>query len=873
MATLRWHSQADWDNAQSRYGVTSRSVGGFSGNTLRVGWDHEYGPLADATHYWTLEWDDYAVDQTHNYDLVEEKFHGVSATSGVFGMPAMQFNRGENDWIEVGRPPTLSHSGGLSVMAHIRVPEPYSGHKYIMGYAKGRTTRVNGSWILYCRPIADDPAEWEIGWLYRQDGYWHPGTFQRRELQPHTDHIVVATINTDNQLSTVTVDGHHESKPIGTNYRVDPTPDGVSAAIGDRTPGAGRYWDGVISNVAYWDRALDDQERAELTTFTPENLEGVVDEEGVSDIDPSLAGGNLITATRSDSLAAREITIEAAVGAKRHIDISVYQDTTGDGTPDNSATIQVDNGRNTYELEGFESIGGSQYWLEIDIWTDDISRTPELYSVEVTTGEPRDELLPADDQIVWSKQADWDRAQARARVVTREYGARDPHDIELGFDPEYAPVDDATFFAPLDVTTNRLNPTDVISGKEGVFGGSPVLSVEGGVGTTGMYSGGSAEPGYATWQNMDGFHHEGSRTIAALIDADTLDDVNEKGVILGAGSDEDGSAWSLEIREGQRLVFRYTTSAPWWREGKQSKANETVIRSFHSDFTEGFHAVIFVFDQEQEDVEIRGGKYWTVVRSSDITVSVSSSEVEIESSSTRIRKGRGKRGWHWARQDWNERHNPYRQRKSASMPRYKWWRGKRRKVRAMGLCWLGNKLDVKKLVLPLQKPDAPPTVRIGRHPGQERRDYLGVVDEVLYWPHALDETEVNEIRRTYSDGYLVTEKTESFGEAFKAVVDAERPQNTSIEMTIYQDTSGDGTANRSQTVTIPDGETTIALNGFEAVDESEYWARFSLTTRDKTRSPTLRSVRIDLASSTGAVIDTDEAGVITADEFGSIDTS
>lgn len=873
MATLRWHSQADWDGAQSRYGVTSRSVGGFSGNTLRVGWDHNYGPLADAQHYWTLESDGYAIDHTGNYDLDSAKFHGPSETSGPFGMPALKFNRTEGDWVEVGRPPTFSHTGSLSVMAHIRVPEPYVKHKYIMGYAKGTTTRTDGSWILYCRPILDDTDYWEIGWLYRQDGYWHPGTFQRRELQPHTDHILVATINTDNQLSTVTVDGHHESQPIGTNFRVDPTPEGVSAAIGDRTPGAQRYWDGVISNVAYWNRALTDDERAKLSTFTPEAISGIVDEEGTDDYDPSLAGGNLITAKKSDSLAAREITIDAAVGANRHIDISVYQDTTGDGTPDNSATIQVDNGVNTYTLEGFESIAGSQYWLEIDIWTDTISKTPELYSAEVTTGEPRTELLPADDQIVWSKQADWDRAQERARVVTREYGARDPHDIELGFDPEYGPVDEATFFAPLDVTNSRLQPTDVMSGKLGTFGGSPVLSVEGGIGTTGMYSGGSAEPGYATWENMDGFHHAGSRTIAALIDADTLDEVNDKGVIIGAGSDEDGSAWSLEIREGQRLVFRYTTAVPWWKSEHNAKSKETVIRSFHSDFTDGYHAVIFVFDQEQEDVEIRGGKYWTVVRSSDITVSVSSADVEIESSSTRISRSRGKRGWHWARDDWDERHSHHRRRKSHSMPRYKWWRGKRRKVRAMGLCWLGSKLDVKKLVLPLQKPDAPPNVRIGRHPAQEQRDYLGVVDEVIYWPHALDETEVNEITRTYSDGYLVTAKTKSFGEAFKAVVDAERPQNTSIEMTIYQDTSGDGTANRSQTVTIPDGQTTIALDGFEAVDESEYWARFSLTTRDKTRSPTIHSVRIDLASSTGAVIDTDANGVITADQFGSIDTS
>lgn len=873
MGTLTWQSQSDWDAAQSRYGVTSRSIGGFSGNTLRVGWDYEYGPLADAEHYWTLESESGATDHRGGYHLTDGDFHGPSTTPGVFGMPALQFDREDGDWIDLGRPPTFSHNGNLSVMAHIRVPEPYVQHKYIIGYARGKTDRVNGSWILYCRPVLDNRDYWEIGWLYRQDGAWHPGTFQRRELQPHTDHIVVASINVNSRLSSVTVDGHHESREVGTGHREDPTPNGVAAAIGDRRPGAERYWDGAISNVAYWDRALTNQERAQLSSFVLEDYPGIVDEEGTSDIDPSLAGGNLITAKKTDSLAAREITINAAVGSQRHIDISVYQDVTGDGTADNSATIQVDNGTNTYELNGFESVTGAHYWLEVEIWTDSISKTPELYSATVTTGEPQDILIPSDDQLVFSKQSHWDRAQDRARVVTREYGSRNPHRIELGFDPEYGPIDDAAFFAPLDVTTSRLQPTDVISGKAGTFGGSPVLSVNGGVGTSGMYSGGSADPGYATWTNMSGFQHTGSRTIAALIDADTLSNVNDKGVIIGAGSEEDGVSWSLEVREGQRLVFRYTTSVPWWKGGNRAKSKETVIRSFHSDFTEGYHAVIFVFDQDQEDVEVRGGKFWTVVRTSDISISISSSDIEIESSTTRFSRSRGKRGWHWARKDWDSRYNRYRNRKSHSFPGYKWWRGRRRKVRAIGLCWLGRKLDVKKLVLPLERPEFPPDVRIGRHPTQDGRDYYGVVDEVLYWPHALDETEVNEISRTYSDGYLVTEKRKSFGEAFKAVVDVDRPANTTIEMTIYQDTSGDGTANRSQTVTVPDGQTTISLSGFEAVDEAEYWVRLSLATRDKSQTPSINSVRIDLASSTGSVIDTDENGVITSDQFGSVDTS
>lgn len=850
MAELTWQGQADWDAAQDQYRVAANGLGPFDPDTLRIGFDPDYSPLADAEHYWPLSSTSDTTDVAGGHSVT---IHGTQPTSGVFGTDALSFEYENQDWVEVGTPSGFDHGDDMTVMAHISPPDPPLSepqYSYIMGFAQGDVSDTqSGNWILHIDELRDDDDEWRMAWAYHDGTDWQPSgehlSFHRRELDPYEDYILVATFDFTDNHAEMTLNGIHDAKQFDNNSRDKPT--GAASAIGDRNPDSGNYWTGTISNVAYWSRSLTRDERTALTTLND--------------------GGSLITATKSDSDAAVELTTNAAVGAQRQIDVAIHQDVDGDGEPENSQTVAIDNGENTYDLAGFDEVDGADYWLEIQLDTESMAQTPELYSASVTTGTADDPLLPVDDRLEWNRQADWDRAQDRARVVTREFGSRDPHNIELGHDPEYPPYDDAAFYAPLDETTSRVAPIDVVSGETGSFGGGPALSVDGGTGSTGMFVGGSSNPGYATWENMDVFQHEGARTIAALINAEDLSGTDDRGVIIGAGVGADGAEWTLEIRDGRRLVFRYTSGIPWWHSDWEPKQKETVIRTFHRDFTDGHHMVVFVFDQSQDETEVRGGKYWTIIESANLSISLSGEDIEIESSDIRV-PGRRRRRHHR-----HGRHgNHHSSRRKFKMPRYKWWRGRRRKVAALGLCFLDKILDVKKLVLPLPEPDSPPTVRIGRHPTQETCDYHGVVDEVLYWDRALGEEEVNQIRRTYSDGHLTTASETSFGEAFEVVTDVSRPALTTIELTIHQDTSGNGESNRSQTVTVPDGETTIALNAFEAVDGSDYWLEWELTTREKTQTPTIHSAYLNLTGVTGSVIETDQNGVITTDEFGSIDT-
>lgn len=76
------------------------------------------------------------------------------------------------------------------------------------------------------------------------------------------------------------------------------------------------------------------------------------------------------------------------------------------------------------------------------------------------------------------------------------------------------------------------------------------------------------------------------------------------------------------------------------------------------------------------------------------------------------------------------------------------------------------------------------------------------------------------------------------------------PTNTNIEITVLEDTDGDGTADYQQTETVPDGTNTIeysALSGSEA-QGIVYWLELSLSTSDSSVTPSLDSAVLTLPS-------------------------
>lgn len=79
--------------------------------------------------------------------------------------------------------------------------------------------------------------------------------------------------------------------------------------------------------------------------------------------------------------------------------------------------------------------------------------------------------------------------------------------------------------------------------------------------------------------------------------------------------------------------------------------------------------------------------------------------------------------------------------------------------------------------------------------------------------------------------------------------DATIPTDTAIQIRVFEDDTGDGTANRQQEKTISTGTDVVteydALNGFEA-QGYHYWMDITLSTSDENATPELDSMTITL---------------------------
>lgn len=70
--------------------------------------------------------------------------------------------------------------------------------------------------------------------------------------------------------------------------------------------------------------------------------------------------------------------------------------------------------------------------------------------------------------LYWNSQGDWDDAQSRERVVTRDVGVRVPDEIWQGYDPRHPLVNDAVAYWPFDEST----PIDEIGTANGTRSGT-----------------------------------------------------------------------------------------------------------------------------------------------------------------------------------------------------------------------------------------------------------------------------------------------------------------------------------------------------------------------------------------------------------------
>lgn len=77
------------------------------------------------------------------------------------------------------------------------------------------------------------------------------------------------------------------------------------------------------------------------------------------------------------------LTVDATLNSQT-VTLTVYEDTTGDGTPDNTETVTVLDGNNTYAVSNLALATGNDYWLDIDFSTSNVEQTAEINSIELT---------------------------------------------------------------------------------------------------------------------------------------------------------------------------------------------------------------------------------------------------------------------------------------------------------------------------------------------------------------------------------------------------------------------------------------------------------------------------------------------------------
>lgn len=121
--------------------------------------------------------------------------------------------------------------------------------------------------------------------------------------------------------------------------------------------------------------------------------------------------GYLVTDTRTSDLKATEISLSVTVPTGSQIDVTVYQDTSGGTTADNTETI-TDASTATYTLSNFSSVNNATYWIRFDLSTTDDSVTPTVDGATVYLSQSftRTAELTGDGDITTTRTTALDRS-------------------------------------------------------------------------------------------------------------------------------------------------------------------------------------------------------------------------------------------------------------------------------------------------------------------------------------------------------------------------------------------------------------------------------------------------------------------------------
>ncbi len=350
--SLLWSTQSDWDAAQSREGVVTRAVGNSDQDTIKIGYDPNHGVPSEFDHYWTFdEASEYWMDEVGNANLSDVAPLGGSPTRtgfsteepGVAGEYSIWTDRDE--LVEYGGmpiDPTDDWTLGWWVYYNESMSDFRQG--FVLDDSSGSESVGLGT----------SDMDFKIGSVGRT-----PGTGQ--SLNTGQWYFKVLTYDATGDTLTGYVDGDLD-------YSVDPSGDGSwlndidVIRFGDREAGTGT---GVIARHD--------------SGFL---MQDMLSASQISDLDKIRSQGNLTTGKQSAGGEVVELNTDATVPSGTSITITVNQDTNSDGTADNTESVSIGDGMNTYGLSNFADTS-ADIWLDIDLATNDIETAPELHSAEL----------------------------------------------------------------------------------------------------------------------------------------------------------------------------------------------------------------------------------------------------------------------------------------------------------------------------------------------------------------------------------------------------------------------------------------------------------------------------------------------------------
>lgn len=363
---LEWSTSSDWDNAQERERVVNINVSGRDTDSLALGYDPGTEPISEFDAFWPFKEDDpdadTFVDVLGNVDLSHnpEQWGFTDdidpSTPGLLGGTSVEFS-GDDAILHEGLPIDPSEDWTMGLWVWFDGPEDQPHSNAMMLESVTDEEDMDGE-ALGLMPNVDPPA-FKIGSVNNTPGY---GT----EIERQQWHFHVMRF----RASDTTVQGYLDGE---FDYSIQPEDDSEEwiPELHDVTLGRRR----VSSMDKIFNGRLDS---AWMT-------QGLVSEDDIRWLYNIInnANGKLTTASKPAPQKAMNLNVAADTPDETTVSITIHQDTTGDGTSDTSQTIDVSDGENSYDLDGFKEIDNGTYWATIELRTDDREITPRVKSVIV----------------------------------------------------------------------------------------------------------------------------------------------------------------------------------------------------------------------------------------------------------------------------------------------------------------------------------------------------------------------------------------------------------------------------------------------------------------------------------------------------------